>query len=89
MLPGTIMHIYSYIPDLLNVTVNVSTSNEAISLCFCSVPSTLPSSSFPCVSCLNEDIPENVSGSLYFLYYHNVSKLQKRFIQPSANSIHT
>lgn len=35
MLPGNIMHIYSYVfPASLNVTVNVSTSNEAISLCF-------------------------------------------------------
>lgn len=51
MLPGNIMHIYSYIPASLNVTVNVSTSNEAISLCFCSIPRTpallLPPPVFP------------------------------------------
>lgn len=47
MLPGNVLNIYSYIlPVLLNVTVNISTSNEGISLCFCPVIS-VPPSFFP------------------------------------------
>lgn len=34
MFPSSIMNIYSYIPALRNATINVSVSNEAISLCF-------------------------------------------------------
>lgn len=75
MFPGNIMHIYSYNSALLNVTVNVSASNEAIFFMFLfpfSLPSAPPSCSCLCVLFsfffflshrLNEDIPENVSGS--------------------------
>lgn len=57
MFPGNIMHIYSYIPALRNATVNVSVSNEAISLCFSPHPP--PEDS---ISCLTDDIPEIVPG---------------------------